>query len=57
MQITHAYAFIGGAVVSRLVGTLPSLIISGLVIYIVEPSLFSRDNVIYIKDTAMSFIK
>lgn len=50
MELSHAYAFAGGAFVGRFTGILPSAIISGFMFYIADNTLFSIDNITQVKN-------
>lgn len=57
ININHAYAFIGGAFVGRFTGIVPSILISGLLLYMVDSSLFTHDNLINIKNITVNLFK
>ncbi len=57
VQLEHAYAFMGGAFVGRFTGILPSLVISGILLYVADPSLFTTENVMNIKNITMAMLK
>ncbi len=57
VQLEHAYAFMGGAFVGRFTGILPSLVISGILLYVADPSLFTTENVVNIKNITMAMLK
>jgi hypothetical protein len=45
LQISHAYAFIGGTFIGRFAGIIPSVILSGLMLYAADHSIFSPENI------------
>ena len=57
VQLEHAYAFMGGSFVGRFTGILPSLVISGILLYVADPSLFTTENVMNIKNITMAMLK
>jgi|APFre7841882724_1041349.scaffolds.fasta_scaffold309624_2 hypothetical protein len=45
LQISHAYAFIGGTFIGRFAGIIPSVILSGIMLYAADHSIFSPENI------------
>jgi len=56
LQLSHAYAFIGGAFVGRFGGIIPSIIVSGVLLYVADPTTFTTVNMINIKNNITSLI-
>ena len=57
IEIAHAYAFLGGAFVGRFTGIIPSAIISGMMFYMADSSIFSSQNITSSKDIIVGVIK
>ena len=56
MEATHAYAFIGGAVVGRFGGILASVIVGGVLLYWTDPTVFDYDKVDTIRSVLMNLM-
>jgi hypothetical protein len=57
LQLSHAYAFIGGAFVGKFTGIIPSIIISGMMLYIADNTIFSVENITNSKDFVVSLVQ
>ena len=57
IQLNHAYAFIGGTIVGRFTGIIPSVLISGILLYVADPSLFTVENMHLSKDVVFNMTK
>ena len=51
------YYFIAGALSSRVMGILPTIVIAGVTIYFTDPKLITVDNVMVIKQSIIDVIK
>ena len=49
MEISHVYAFIGGTFVGKFAGFIPSVIVSGALLYTADPALFSTHSLSHIR--------
>ena len=56
VQLNHAYAFIGGAFVGRFTGIIPSVIISGVLLYVADPSVFTIENIMTTKTLMVNVV-
>ena len=56
IQLSHAYAFIGGTFVGRFTGIIPSAIISGMMLYMADSSIFSTENLLETKQIVINMI-
>jgi len=56
LQLAHAYAFIGGAIIGRFTGILSSAVISGILLYVADSSIFTIDNIINSRNTILKII-
>ena len=56
MELAHAYAFIGGAVVGKFGGILASSIVGGVLLYVADPTVFNYDTVDKIRCIIMNII-
>ena len=57
MILEHIYAFAVGAVFGRYLGIIPTLMAIGGMTYIVNPSIFTPDNINHGKELVMELIK
>ena len=57
MKVETIYAFVGGAVSHKTLGMLPTLVISGVILYGIEPTYFTSENLIQAKETIISIVK
>ena len=57
MILENIYAFAGGALFGRYLGLIPTLMAIGGMTYIVNPSLFSVENINHGKELVMELIK
>lgn len=57
LQLGHAYAFIGGAFVGRFTGIIPSIIISGVLLYVADPSIYTNHNIMNSKEVVINMVK
>ena len=46
-----------GAFFGRFTGTIPTLMISGVLLYVADPSLFTREGFNYVKDNVANYLK
>ena len=56
MKVEAIYAFMGGAVTQRTLGMLPTLVISGVLLYTIEPGVFTIENLTAAKETVKTLI-
>ena len=56
IDVGHVYAFIGGTVVGRFAGIIPSMIVSGALMYTADPTVFSQASITHIKTTIINII-
>ena len=56
ISIRNWYYFMGGAVVGKVTGLIPTVIISGILLYVADPSIFSYNNIIHNKDFIVGMI-
>ena len=56
VDIGHVYAFIGGTFVGRFAGIIPSVIVSGALMYTVDPTVFSQASLTQVKTTIINMI-
>ena len=57
VELGHAYAFIGGAVVGRFAGILSSVVVGGVLLYVADSSVFTMENLIHTKEIVVVFVK
>lgn len=53
----NAYAFVGGAFVGRYGGIIPTIIVSGVLLYVADSELFTVETVINVKSLAIEVFK
>jgi len=51
------YAFLSGAIVSKFLGFIVSILISGFMMYIVDPEFYSYTNIEYAKQLSINLIR
>ena len=52
--LNHVYDFIGGTFVGKFLGIIPSVIISGMMMYIVDNTIFTTENIMQLKYTVFN---
>jgi len=57
LRLEHVYAFMGGAIVHKLSGLLPTIIVSGAMLYVADPTVFSQRNIEHVKTLTMELVK
>lgn len=57
VEIGHAYAFIGGAVVGRFAGILSSIVVGGVLLYVADSSVFTVENLTHTKEIVVGFVQ
>lgn len=57
IELRHVYAFIGGAFVGRFGGLIPAIIVSVILLYVVDSSIFTSDTVIHSKEVIIGLVK
>ena len=53
----YVYIFIGGAFSGKYIGIIPSIVVSGAILYVGNPSLFTYDNLHNVKTVIIDIIK
>ncbi len=54
--IKNCYYFIGGIIVGKISGIIPIIIISGILLYSNDPTIFSYDNIINSKNVVIELV-
>lgn len=57
LELAHAYAFVGGAFVGRFTGIIPSIIISGVLLYVADSSIFTAESISNTKTMVLDLVK
>ena len=57
IETEHAYAFIGGVVVTKIAGMIPAIIVSGILLYITDRSLFTIESLSNVKIALIEITK
>ena len=57
IELTNAYAFIGGAFVGRFGGIIPAVIVSGVILYVVDPSVYNSSTLMEYKTVLSELVK
>ena len=57
VTLPNVYIFMAGAFFGRFTGTIPTLMISGVLLYVADPSLFTREGFNYVKDNVANYLK
>ena len=57
METGHVCAFIGGTFVGRFTGIIPSIIVSATLLYAVNPTYFTVENINNTKDALLELVK
>ena len=55
IHYTHAYAFIGGLYIGKFTNLFSDVVITGLVLYIVTPEIFTEDRIAKAKNMIWNF--
>lgn len=45
IEMPHVYAFIGGTVVGRFLGIIPSILVGGILVHLADNTIFTVQNV------------
>ncbi len=57
MELGYFYAFVGGTFVGRFTGIIPSIIISGVLLYAVDSTYFTVEKINSTKDMVFELVK
>ena len=57
INIRNWYYFMGGTVVAKVTGLIPTVIISGIILYVADPSIFTYVGMIHNKDFIVGMIR
>ncbi len=57
IELRYAYAFIGGAFIGRFGGLIPAIIVSGVILYVADPSIFSSETMMNSKEVIIGLVK